>query len=275
MFYLEHVNLVVKDIAATLEFIQTAFPSWTVRGEGQGDWYGQKRAWVHVGTDDQYITLNSGDDAPNRDLKSNMPGLAHIGFAVDNVDGISNRLQKRGYVIGTIGADHPYRKTIYFTDPAGFEFEFIQYFSDEVEKRNMYGGETSNIIRIGTRDDNVPHQNRNALVKDLYRLAVDQKDVDELAKHLADNVRFRIGNHAAITGKELVLAANRSFFDSIKSMSHQIDGIHTTADTTICHGAVNYVRLDGSKHVANFSTILRFNGNQIVDYLVFADISEL
>lgn len=150
MFYLEHVNLVVTDITATLDFIQTAFPDWKVRGKGEGDWYGQKRQWLHVGTDQQYITLNSGDDAANRDLKSNTPGLAHLGFAVDDVDGIAERLQAKGHVIGTIGADHPYRKTIYFTDPAGFEFEFIQYFSTEAAQRNMYGGETSNIVRVGT-----------------------------------------------------------------------------------------------------------------------------
>jgi catechol 2,3-dioxygenase-like lactoylglutathione lyase family enzyme len=150
MFYLEHVNLVVKDIAATLDFIQTAFPNWTVRGEGEGDWYGQKRKWLHVGTDQQYITLNSSDETQNRDLKGNSPGLAHIGFSVEDVDGITRRLQAKGYVIGTIGAEHPFRKTIYFIDPAGFEFEFIEYFSNDASKRNMYGGETSSIIRIST-----------------------------------------------------------------------------------------------------------------------------
>ena len=150
MFQLEHVNLVVKDISTTLDFILTAFPDWQVRGQGEGDWYGQKRRWLHVGTDQQYITLNSGSDAPNRDLKSNAPGLAHLGFAVEDVDSLTLRLQSKGYIIGTIGADHPYRKTIYFTDPSGFEFEFIQYLTNEPTKRNMYGGETSNIIRVGT-----------------------------------------------------------------------------------------------------------------------------
>ncbi|WP_430473400.1 hypothetical protein ACQ0MK_15710 [Thalassospira lucentensis] len=43
MFQLEHVNLVVKDISATLDLILTAFPDWQVRGQGEGDWYGPAR----------------------------------------------------------------------------------------------------------------------------------------------------------------------------------------------------------------------------------------
>ena len=42
------------------------------------------------------------------------------------------------------------RKTIYFIDPAGFEFEFIQYLSENPEEKNMYGGETSAISRVST-----------------------------------------------------------------------------------------------------------------------------
>ncbi|RCK29757.1 nuclear transport factor 2 family protein [Thalassospira lucentensis] len=112
-------------------------------------------------------------------------------------------------------------------------------------------------------------------VKDLYRNAVDRKDVRKLATYLSDNVNFRICNHAPVVGKEQVLAANQTFFDSIASMTHQIDGIYADGDTTICNGSVDYLRLDGSGHSAFFSTTLRFENNQIVDYLVFADISGL
>jgi len=150
MIRLEHVNLVVKDMDATLDFIQTAFPDWKVRGQGESEWYGKKRKWLHVGTDDNYITLNEGRDNDNRDLKGHSPGLAHIGFAVDDVKGISSRLQKKGHEIATIGANHPHRKTIYFIDPAGFEFEFIQYLSEKPAEKNMYGGETSGITRVST-----------------------------------------------------------------------------------------------------------------------------
>jgi len=150
MVKLEHINLVVNDIEKTLDFIQTAFPSWVVRGRGESEWYGKKRQWLHVGNSDNYITLNDHALGNNRALKSQTPGLAHIGFTVDDIEGISSRLQSKGYQIATIGADHPYRKTLYFIDPAGFEFEFIQYLSEIPEQKNMYGGETSQITRVAS-----------------------------------------------------------------------------------------------------------------------------
>ena len=150
MIRLEQINLVVKDIDATLDFIQTAFPDWKVRGKGTSEWYNTKRHWLHVGTDDSYITLNSASEGQNRDLRSNAPGLAHIGFCVDDLAGIASRLQQKGYEIATIGADHPFRKTLYFIDPAGFEFEFIEYLSQVSAERNQYGGETSTIQRVSS-----------------------------------------------------------------------------------------------------------------------------
>ncbi|OUR80779.1 glyoxalase [Alphaproteobacteria bacterium 46_93_T64] len=148
MIRLEHINLVVKDIEETLNFIQTAFPDWKVRGTGESEWHGNKRHWLHVGTDDHYISLNEGNNEENRDLSGNSPGLAHIGFCVDNALEISDRLQQNGYEITTIGADHPFRRTVYFIDPSGFEFEFIQYLSNKPSEKNMYGGETSSVKRL-------------------------------------------------------------------------------------------------------------------------------
>ncbi len=150
MVRVEHVNLVVADIPATLTFLQTALPTWRVRGEGSSQWYGSPRRWLHFGTDDSYITLNDAGTGSNRDLRSLNVGLAHVGLEVDDVDAVRARLVQAGYEIATIGADHPHRKTIYFHDPAGFEFEFIQYKSKEPAERNLYGGETSSITRVST-----------------------------------------------------------------------------------------------------------------------------
>ena len=123
-------------------------------------------------------------------------------------------------------------------------------------------------------------QEINALVNNLYQ-AVDNKDVDYLDRHLANKVRFRIGNHPALTNKSEILSANQSFFSSITSMKHSIDRIvhqhEPTSDTThiSCHGTVDYVRLDESEHSAVFSTSLSVQNGEIVDYLVFADLSGL
>ena len=33
---------------------------------------------------------------------------------------------------------HPFRSNMYFVDPAGFQFEFIEYQSEEPAERNSY-----------------------------------------------------------------------------------------------------------------------------------------
>ena len=138
MVRIEHANLVVRDIAGTLDFLQTAFPSWRVRGEGRMEWHGKPRRWLHVGDDDYYITLNDDGEGENRDLTGHRPGLAHLGFVVDDVDAVIARLEANGYEIDIDDANHPFRKNVYFLDPAGFQFEFVQYFSDEPNDRNQY-----------------------------------------------------------------------------------------------------------------------------------------
>ncbi len=138
MIRFEHANLVVTDIAATLDFIQTALPHWRVRGQGRMEWHGKPRSWLHVGDDDYYVTLNDDGEGGNRDLTGHNSGLAHLGFVVDDLDGVIERLEAKGYQIDIEGADHPFRKNVYFLDPAGFQFEFVQYLSDDANQRNRY-----------------------------------------------------------------------------------------------------------------------------------------
>jgi len=149
MVRLEHANLVVKDIQPTLEFLLSAFPEWSVRGEGDMTWGRGKlltaRHWVHVGDDDYYLTLNDGAVGEIRDVKSIQPGVAHLGFVVDDLNAVIDRLASNNIHVDITGRDHPFRKTVYYNDPAGFQFEFLQYTSDKSDEKNMYGGETGKL----------------------------------------------------------------------------------------------------------------------------------
>jgi len=147
MVRLEHSNLVVNAIEPTLRFIQAAFPQWTVRGQGQMPWKDGIRNWLHVGDDNYYLTLNDNDNGIIRDLHSDDCGLAHLGFEVDDLEQLTSRLIGAGYKIDIVGRTHPYRKTVYFVDPAGIQFEFIQYLSNKASERNMYGGESGELLR--------------------------------------------------------------------------------------------------------------------------------
>ncbi len=150
MARVEHVNLVVYSLEKTVDFLKIALPEWSVRGRGSSEWYGVKRQWLHFGLDHSYVTLNDNAVGAGRNLRGVSPGLSHVGIEVESVDDVRERLVGAGYEIATIGADHPHRKTIYFIEPSGTEFEFIEYLSNNPAERNMYGGETSGITRIST-----------------------------------------------------------------------------------------------------------------------------
>ena len=137
MLYLEHVNLVVSDIPASLRFYRAAFPHWRVRDEGASEWSGKPRRWLHFGDDYQYLTFNDNGVGENRDLAGHQVGLAHFAFAIDNLDALVERLEKAGFAVAKAGADEPWRRNIYFIDPNGFEVEFVQYLSDIPEQRNL------------------------------------------------------------------------------------------------------------------------------------------
>ena len=136
MIQLEHVNLVVNDIPEMLKFYQAAFPHWYVRDEGKGDWYGKPRNWLHFGDEYHYIALSDNGEGKNRDLSGHQVGLAHFAYVTNNIEGVIQRLGQAGFAIAKSGAEEPYRKNIYFVDPAGFEVEFVEYLSDNPKLRN-------------------------------------------------------------------------------------------------------------------------------------------
>ena len=135
--HLEHINLVVSDLDATLHFYRTAFPHWRIRDQGKGEWHGKPRTWVHFGDDYQYLAISNHGEGENRKLEGHSVGLAHFAYVTNNLDAVIMRLQQAGYPIAQAGDAEPYRKNIYFIDPAGFEVEFVEYLSDVPAERNL------------------------------------------------------------------------------------------------------------------------------------------
>ena len=134
---LEHANLLVADIDGMIRFLQTAFPEFRIRHQ-ETDSAG--RRWVHVGTDESYIALNQATEAPSERWipYSGKPGLNHLGFEVDDVDALRLRMLEAGYRDSTYPNDHPHRRRVYFYDPEGNDWEFVQYFSTAMSDRNDY-----------------------------------------------------------------------------------------------------------------------------------------
>ena len=137
MIHLEHLNLVVNDIPASLRFYQAAFPHWRIREEGGGSWSGKPRRWLHIGDDYQYLTLNDNGEGEARDPAGHQPGIAHFGFVTQNLDAVIGRLEAAGFPVDHAGEKAPHRRNVYFVDPDGIEVEFVEYLSDLPAERNL------------------------------------------------------------------------------------------------------------------------------------------
>ena len=120
-----------------IRFLMTAFPEFWIRGEGTNR---DGTRWVHVGTNDTYIALNQAKADSERHWMpySGEPGVNHLAYEVDDVESLRVRLQEAGYRDSTVPNAHPHRTRVYFYDPDGNDWEFVQYFSLDPAERNDY-----------------------------------------------------------------------------------------------------------------------------------------
>ena len=137
MTRLDHANLCVRDVEGEIQFLLTAFPDFRVRHDGVDQ---AGRRWVHVGNDDAYIALYEASPAPSTPNTpyAGHPGLNHLGFEIDDAATLRARLAEAGYRESTVPNSHPHRTRVYFYDPEGNDWEFVQYFSVEPSKRHDY-----------------------------------------------------------------------------------------------------------------------------------------
>ena len=133
--YLEHANLNVSDVEKSIHFFTTAFPHFKIRGGGgEGN-----DKWLHLGDDLTYLAINQGiksskDEQHNYDVN----GINHIGFVVNDVEEIAERLSDAGFKRSYPKQVQQFRIRDYFDDADGNQYEFVQYLSDKMEEKNSY-----------------------------------------------------------------------------------------------------------------------------------------
>ena len=130
----EHANLSVRDVDATLRFLLTALPDWRVRHDARP----VGGSWLHVGNDETYLALNQMEDEGTGSFAHSRPGFNHVGFVVDDAPALLARMLAAGYRQGYEAAPHPYRTRVYLLDDDGIEWEFVSYSSDLPAERNDY-----------------------------------------------------------------------------------------------------------------------------------------
>ena len=134
---LEHANLCVRDVDRMAAFLRAAFPEFRVRGGGETI-LGSR--WMHVGTDTTYIALQASLVEPTEEWVPycQKPGTNHLGYEVDDVEALRARLLAADYSESTVPNRHPHRSRVYFHDPEGNDWEFVQYTSAAPAERNDY-----------------------------------------------------------------------------------------------------------------------------------------
>lgn len=132
---LEHANLSVTDVDAMTRFLTTAFPEFRVRGQGLDD---NGRVWRHVGTLDFYVALQAVPENADRQPYGSTTGMNHLGWEVDDVAALEARMTGAGYEPNMRVDSHPARRRIYFYDPDGNDWEFVQYLTADAALRHSY-----------------------------------------------------------------------------------------------------------------------------------------
>lgn len=136
---LEHANITVPDIDAAIAFLKCVEPGFQVlHDSGDGNDY----RWAHVGTHQGYLAVETPHDPgaePARRQHYHDYGVNHIGMVVEDAEALAIRLRAAGYVEHYKVEDHPARIRRYFTDAGGFEWEFVQYLTDDPDRRFAYG----------------------------------------------------------------------------------------------------------------------------------------
>lgn len=133
---LEHANISVRDIDATIRFLTTALPELKIRADaGSGP-----ARWVHLGTPDHYVALNQAEQGRAAPFTpySGQPGINHLGWVVDDAQAVRQRLLAAGYRDSTYPNAHPHRSRVYFNDAEGNDWEFVEYHSEDPTQRNDY-----------------------------------------------------------------------------------------------------------------------------------------
>lgn len=130
--YLEHANISTNDIEQSKHFFQTAFPHFKVRGGGQ-----HTRKWIHFGDELTYIAITETEEGTyQKDYAKT--GVNHIGFVVNDVEKVAERLLAQNYRRSYPKQMEKYRIRDYFLDADGNEYEFVEYLSDRIEEKNSY-----------------------------------------------------------------------------------------------------------------------------------------
>ena len=135
---IEHVNITVPNIDAAVNLLKIAASDFEIRKDEIAI---NGYRWLHIGNKEHYFALQEAHvgSTPKKKHQTYINyGINHMALVVDNVEKIENELIKAGYNRGIGTPNEKFRKRAYFYDNAGFEWEFVEYLSENTEDRYLY-----------------------------------------------------------------------------------------------------------------------------------------
>ena len=139
MTYLEHANLTVPDIDAEIAFLQAVDPAMRILQDARDE---DGMRWAHVAVGDSYIALQEPHvgETPGPRIRSYVDiGVNHLAWVVEDLEAVLRRMEAGGYRKGIPGEEHAARRRSYWYDPAGIEWELVQYLTEDRGERFSYG----------------------------------------------------------------------------------------------------------------------------------------
>ncbi len=119
--YLEHVNLTVSSLERSVRLYVEVF-GLAVRWEGKAT---SGANMAHVGGDRFYLALYEGSESGTRRANDESPGLNHLGFVVEDLEAVRERLA-RFEIKPHAEMDYDPGRRFYFFDPDGIEVEVVE-----------------------------------------------------------------------------------------------------------------------------------------------------
>jgi catechol 2,3-dioxygenase-like lactoylglutathione lyase family enzyme len=125
-FSIDHINRYVSNVDKFIEFYQSVLEFRLIgRGKKQS---GHKYAILQGQGHELFVSEKDGFEAVNGNLR-------HIGYTVDNIDKLLEKLKQNGYVnMEQQVIVKEYSRQIYIKDPDGMEIDLIQW----TDKQGFY-----------------------------------------------------------------------------------------------------------------------------------------
>ena len=111
-------------------------------------------------------------------------------------------------------------------------------------------------------------------IDDLFK-AIDGKDAERFASFISADGTFLFGNAPAVCGRQAIRDAVSGFFDSVRSLSHEVQTVSEEGAQIWSRGVVTYVRHDGSTLIAPFCNYFQVGDSGVRHYQIYVDASAL